>query len=257
MSCGSPYESMIEEIEHTPTLTEVVFPSMSDPGDFLEQIVGRFGSRVGMAALALDPTYIYPRARQVVAEHALEDHHDVVVLVVDSSATAMFSSAFLAGSDDELRVSPWRPGPFSAPKPGFEDNDGTSHWWRAMAGVLADFAEAARADVERTGARVILVTQDARPVRGRGTMTSWQTSRDTRVRSIIGNAGRRSCHQRYYVDTGRDGNVCQVVLWKDELEGLVGRFVYLSPRSEPEFRRRHPRNQGVARATVDLESRDQ
>jgi hypothetical protein len=210
-----------------------------------------------MAALALDPTYIYPRARQVVAEHALEDHHDVVVLVVDSSATAMFSSAFLAGSDDELRVSPWRPGPFSAPKPGFEDNDGTSHWWRAMAGVLADFAEAARADVERTGARVILVTQDARPVRGRGTMTSWQTSRDTRVRSIIGNAGRRSCHQRYYVDTGRDGNVCQVVLWKDELEGLVGRFVYLSPRSEPEFRRRHPRNQGVARATVDLESRDQ
>jgi hypothetical protein len=119
--------------------------------------------------------------------------------------------------------------------------------------LLADLTEEARRLVERDGSRVILVTQDARPLRGRGAMHKQQESRDTRVRSTIGNAGRRSCHQRFFVEQRPDGEVRKVVLWKDEIEGLVGRTVYMNTRAEPSWGRKRTGNQVLDRTWTEEE----
>ena len=250
---GCPFHGVVDEIDRSPGLTEVVFDHRADPGVFLDCLVDRFGPRLGVGTLALDATYLAPHARRVVAEHPLADGHGVVVLVVDVSATALISSAFTAGTDAELLRSPGAPGPFSRPRGGYDDPDGTANWWRGLAALLADYTEAARRLVEREGSRVILVTQDARPLRGRGAMNKQQESRDTRVRSIIGNAGRRSCHQRFFVEPRSDGDVRKIVLWKDEIEGLVGRTIFMNTRAEPSWGRRRPGNQVLARTWTEEE----
>jgi hypothetical protein len=125
-----------------------------------------------------------------------------------------------------------------------------------MAGWLADMLDGLRRLGEESGLRVVLVTCDACPEHGYGHMRRSHFFRDGRVRSAIGDAGRYYAHQRYRIERAvkttyfraytevsenemgetliseyhaheeHEYVTGNVVVLKDEVEGLPGRLVY-------------------------------
>jgi hypothetical protein len=170
------------------------------------------------------------------ADYPLRNGQKVMVACLDPSYLAHFHAAF---STDDLQ-----PGPLM--RHGFARLDGVDPsfmLWQGMAGALAALVEQLREEVETNGSRFVFITQDARPVRGRASWSRAQAWTDARVRSTLGDAGRRSAHCRYFVDTDRVGRIREVVTWKDEHEGLTGRVLFSAPeaRSTRILRdRRHP-----------------
>ncbi len=81
---------------------------------------------------------------------------------------------------------------------------------------------------EATGLSIIVVSLDARPVAGKGPWRPAHNCRDTRVRSIVGDAGRYFCHMRFMVEGTDTGGVSRsVVITKDEVNGLgAGRIIW-------------------------------
>ncbi len=81
---------------------------------------------------------------------------------------------------------------------------------------------------EATGLNIIIVSLDARPVAGRGPWRPEHNYRDTRVRSIVGDAGRYHCHMRYLVEGTNTGGISRsVAVIKDEVNGLgAGRIIW-------------------------------
>ena len=93
--------------------------------------------------------------------------------------------------------------------------------------VLWEALEVLREVCEESGRTVILVSSDSRPETAMGAMRPSHRYKDSRVRSLLGDASRRWCHQRYRVEMyGEDhpGMVRQIVTIKDEADGLVGRL---------------------------------
>ncbi len=225
-STSSPLASLLDEIAALPSLTEVILPDERDPADLLRALQTRFCGRVGFTALAMQTASghldTFTSVNRFVAEHPLQDHHDVVVLHVDPSFLAYFHEAF---STDDFERGPLMTTGFAARVKG----DSSHVLWQGMAGALADTMRAFREAVERDGTRVIVISQDARPVRGRSAWTRAQAWTDARVRSTLGDAGRRYAHQRYFIDCNSRGRITEITTWKDEHEGLTGRILYSGP----------------------------
>ena len=64
---------------------------------------------------------------------------------------------------------------------------------------------------------VVLVTTDLRKPTAHGEMRKTHYYTDARVRSLLGDAARHSCHLRYRVEPNA------IVTLKDEAEGKTGR----------------------------------
>ena len=124
---------------------------------------------------------------------------------------------------------------------------------------------------EETGLRIVAVTCDGRTDGGTGPMKRNHYYTDKRVRSSIGDAGRQHAHMRYlvervvrttwkngYTQVVEDGDetigiehvphvehehlVGNVIVVKDEAEGLPGRIIYEAPvqPQRPRWKRKKP-----------------
>lgn len=177
----------------------------------------------------------------------------------------------LVGDLDKL----FQDGPLAPPA----NHPGMDPTHTAMGAWLFDTFEQLRSLGERTGLRVVVVTCDDRPDHGRAPcLLKAHYFHDSRVRSFIGDAGRYYCHQRYLVetlvtardrpgyraiseDTTEDGETIfeaydamtefdrapgNVIVTKDEAQGLTGRIVYQAPvsSSRPHRRRKKARRKG-------------
>lgn len=239
-----PYAGIMYELEHS-GLHEVIFPLWQSPTAFLEALGSRFRVGIGILA-AIDAqghSDTWLGVELLERKHSLfeVENPEVVVLVVDPSYLCHFNRAFC---DDNFEK-----GPIMASGAIRGLQDPTAGLWVGMAGALGPFLADLRHAVELRGERVVLITQDARPARGRGPWEKSHAYRDTRVRSIIGDAGRRHATQRYFVETTPRGAVASVVTWKDELEGRMGRYLY---RALWATGARRPRNPTPRTVTEEL-----
>jgi len=131
---------------------------------------------------------------------------------------------------------------------------------RAISAWLWPVLEAWRTICEATGLRIVLVSTDARPSRGQGPMMKSHRWRDTRVRSLLGDAARYWCHSRIRVDGWFGTRAGRAVMLKDEANGRVGRVLAAgtrkpAPAATPACRTTPPApGTGVDPACVEVEA---
>lgn len=229
-----PLASMVDEIERLPGVYEIVLDDGCGPASVIRLLTERFGTEVGFVAIGHQN--MWASVERAEADYPLRNGQKVMVACLDPSYLAHFHAAF---ATDDLQ-----PGPLM--RHGFARLDGVDPsfmLWQGMAGALAALVEQLREEVETTGSRFVFITQDARPARGRASWSRAQAWTDARVRSTLGDAGRRSAHCRYFIDTDPVGRVREVVAWKDEHEGLMGRVLFSAAEARSTrilMDRRHP-----------------
>jgi hypothetical protein len=217
---------MIEEIRALPGVYEIILRDEYDPKPVLKALRMAFGQSVGFAALAMGledgQLNTWHSVATMVGESPVVEGQAVTVICYDPSYLGYYHAAYSTDHD--------RPGPLMWSRFAMMENVDPSYvHWQGAAGALADLMERLREDVERHGGRVVIISQDARSTRGIGPWSRAHAWKDVRVRSTLGDAGRRSAHCRFYVDADGVGRVRRVVAWKDEHEGLTGRYLYVAP----------------------------
>ncbi len=242
-SRNCPYETCLREIQtFGQGLHEIVLDFEHDPKDVLAAIKKTFGDSVGFGALSLrsQGTGMPDTWRSVAiaeVDQPIRDDRSVNVIVVDPNYVSYWHEAF---SDSRLRPGPYVAKGWSA---NLLNGDVSDRYWDVLGTALWDDLEQLREVTERPGGGiVILVTVDARPFHGTGPWRKSHLYTDARLRSILGRAGTRFCHQRYFIESAmvpvrkvgggpirqsERREIRRVICWKDEIEGLVGRCTYV------------------------------
>ena len=262
-----PWNRIVHDIHQSRLyLHEVILDSEQSPRELLEALTGGTLGRVGVAALcAVDASGtpdLYGSVREAMEDHPFDgDDLETLVLVIDASATLAVAGAVVGMVEPEVNNQGeivnldniFINGPLM-PLEGLPGMDAFPAMFRAMGAWLDDLFAQLRQLGEQAGLRVIAVTVDARPDHGRGALLRTHYFRDGRVRSSIGDAGRRLTHQRYLVervveststagytantqDEGEatthvyeprieyEATVGNVIVIKDEAEGQTGRLI--------------------------------
>jgi hypothetical protein len=263
----TPWTAIVRDIARSSLyLSEVVLDHEQSPRPLLDALANGDLGTIGVGALCAvggsGNADTWLSVIEAVNTYPIEGRDvKTLVLAVDPSAVLDVADAVVKvnelalGSDGRIDAHTemsWEPGPLVPPVPDF---DPMPLWWRATGAWLFDLFGQVRLHCEQTRLRVVVITADARPDHGRGPLRRSHFFRDGRVRSIIGDAGRYYCHQRYLVETTikrrmkaaytervKDGDesfvyeydertedenvVGSVVVIKDEAEGLVGRKIY-------------------------------
>ena len=246
-----PLDGVLREIQtFGQGLHEIVLDFEDDPKRLIDAIKKRFGDSVGFGSLSLiDGATGWPDTWNSVVEalsdRSIRDEQQVSVIVVDPNVVSYWHEAFC---DIGLR-----PGPFVAK--GWSgrpvSGDISDRYWDVLGTALYDDLERLREATERPGGGIVIfVTVDARPLHAVGAWRKSHGYTDARVRSILGRAGARFCHQRYFVESAlvpvrkvaagvirksEERIVRRVICWKDEIEGLVGRCAYVDGSVELEM----------------------
>ena len=251
-STTDPYLALLDEIERGCELTEIVLDPQHDPTEVVDRIADRFGGRISLFVRAqVDATGrpdtwhgLPPRLERYAPDPAAE----AFVFVVDPSVVATIDDAYLAFDEEDVE---FKPGPLRKRR-GKGTTVTAAHWHAvALGGLLADELEAIRDACEHGGCRAVLITVDSRPARGLADFEKSHGWRDTRVRSIVGDAGRHCSHRRVLVERDRGGDVRQVVSWRDGAEGKTGRVLYQATRPESVSpRRRRSRGSSAGNTTT-------
>ncbi len=198
-------------------LSEVVLDAEEPPMALVEALVRHGGRKVGFGLISLvDPngfadTWL-PLLR-FTDEHPLDDDIGMLVLLFDPSIAAEVEDPDYHFDEETLewaaRATPHEGGKFEEdPLARSALPLGATYW-----PVLAELRKLA----EEGGISVVLVTADMRKPTGHGDMRKSHYYTDARVRSMLGDASRYWCHQRYRVEP------TATVTLKDEAEGKTGR----------------------------------
>lgn len=202
-------------------MTEVVINAQESPLPLLQTLLEETGKKVGVGVLALVDANGHPDMWQplagIVDRHPIDNDIEWLVLVFDPSIATETEDAAYTFDEDTLTWLP-RPGVVES---GRFDDDATprsalpigAHFWN----MLADL----RQHAERTGFGIVLVTTDFRRPSAFGEMKASHFYTDARVRSLLGDAGRYLCHQRYRIEP--DGGIVTI---KDGIEGKTGRQLW-------------------------------
>jgi hypothetical protein len=252
-----PWKRIADDIAHSRLyLHEVLLDPEQSPGPLLHALVGGALGKIGVAALCAVDFSGDPDTWRSVCDatmtHPFEEADvDTFVIVIDPSAVDDVASAVIGNDTFQ-----W--GPLMPPASVATGMDPLQTLFKATGAWLAGLFQELRRHGEETGVRYVIVTCDARPAHGRGALQRSHFFRDPRVRSSIGDAGRHYAHMRYlvervikttwkngYHETIEDGDatilvehhprveqepiVGNVVVIKDEAEGLTGRLVYEAP----------------------------
>jgi hypothetical protein len=202
-------------------LMEVVLDAQESPLPFVQTLIRETGTKVGVGVLALVDANghadMWQPLAAVVERHPIDNDIEWLVLVFDASIATETEDAAYTFDEDALTWLP-RPGVVES---GRFDEDATprsglpigAHFWN----MLADL----RQHAERTGFGIVLVTTDFRRPSAFGEMKASHFYTDARVRSLLGDAGRYLCHQRYRIEPGGG-----IVTIKDGIEGKTGRQLW-------------------------------
>ena len=114
---------------------------------------------------------------------------------------------------------------------------------RVLASRLAPLLQSLQAAASLTGQSVVFVSVDVRPDHGRtyrDRPNQADLNSDQRVRSILGDAGRFYCSQRYHLERheyeiagGASLVAYGVTCWRDGIHGRVGRYVLPAGQQDP------------------------
>jgi len=202
-------------------LTEVVFPQERDPCDFIKMVVSSFPEDVGVLVLDHGGNARLPVAR-LGREHPVTDTTKVLVVALDASLAYLIAGCFSRMD----QMGGMRSGPLIPKIEWWRRTCNMPHVWKGVSGLLAGHLERLRDLCEADGLRCILVTEDARPERGRGPWQASHRCRDTRVRSSAGDAARYACHLRLLAESDHRGTITSIVAIKDHVEGITGRVLF-------------------------------
>lgn len=245
------------------SLSEVILDGEQDPKDILEALIqGDPDIAISILHAAHDPSWY--TARELAEEHPGSDQSKTWDIVVDPSVIGAVQDnahvydpetrAFLDGEVEWVDPETGEILPVGSPSfislPGpccRHPQELVSGSWRsetrAGAATLTPVLKEWRDLCEREGINIILISVDCRPDHGRGDLQKAHFFRDSRVRSLLGDAGRFYCHQRYLVEPNGAGTTYKadglpgcnatafvgnntVTAIKDEAEGRTGRLVF-------------------------------
>jgi len=211
--CHEPWSPLSDEIVSCPngTFTEVVLGPNESPCPFIRELASATSGNLAVSVLtagdrkpgATGYEIVGYELGELVREHPFgKEMPRCWVQVIDYDAV--------------VAVSP--------------DRNGRSHA-AALSERLVPYFAFWRQISEATGLNIIIISLDARPVAGKGPWRPAHNYRDTRVRSIVGDAGRYFCHMRFMVEGTDTGGVSRsVAVIKDEVNGLgAGRIIWTRP----------------------------
>ena len=245
------------------SLSEVILDGEQDPKDILEALI-QGDPDVAISILHADHDPSWYTARELAEEHPGSDKSKTWAIVVDPSVIGAVQDnahvydpetrAFLDGEVEWVDPETGEVLPVGSPSfislPGpccRHPNELVSGSWRsetrAVAATLTPVLKEWRDLCEREGINIILISVDCRPDHGKGELQKAHFFRDSRVRSLLGDAGRFYCHQRYLVEPNGAGTTYKVdglqgcnatvtvvnntvATLKDEAEGRTGRIVF-------------------------------
>jgi hypothetical protein len=223
---SSVYASMVREALAPGLLSEVILDPERSPRDLMNELVRQAGNRkLGVRAYAREEANGGPdtwhSVHEMVFQHPSGVDDEVTVFFVDTSvAGAAFPPEVLF--EDAVE---------NEPASRECEADQTHYVPSILGAVFYDMLKGIREACEALGYTAIFVTTDFRSFGAEGELKPRHFFTDARVRSLLGDAGRYWCHQRYRVEE-RGGRASRVIAIKDGLEGRVGRQV-TGPASMP------------------------
>ena len=196
-------------------LSEVVLDAEQPPMPCVEALFRQAPCKVGFGVLSLVDASGFPDTWlplvQLTDEHPIDDDIGMLVLFFDTSIAAEVEDPDHHFDEETLEWTAIEHEGGKLPEDPIAESAlaiGATFW-----PVLAELRELA----EKGGMSVVLVTTDFRKPTAHGEMRKTHYYTDARVRSLLGDAARHSCHLRYRVEPNA------IVTLKDEAEGKTGR----------------------------------
>lgn len=248
------WDRLAEDIsQYEGYLSEVLLDANQDPQGLVDAIVSREpGGSTAVGVLAADlgsGVENWNSLVQMVDSFPATEELRTLIVLVDPSITLAIDELIVPRAESlmdqiilevenelegrQAAVNSQGTAPASEASPAsFSDPNWQKHWCsfplyvKATAALLSPMLADLRQICETTGLKVVLITADARPEHGKGSLLPTHFFRDGRVRSHIGDAGRHYAHLRYLVESDDDGRPYWAGLLKDEGQGLPGRLLW-------------------------------